>query len=354
MAQTYLNDNKSMPYPFFGYGSLPFSMACVVGLGVCIRGDEPIGYGPIVASSVAISEGAVNMAIGRMTPTNVFELIGTVYATTAGYSVYVPAEAYTTFGDGSSIIQTLERLLARWAGELEIIPGINRTKYVNPPVHSNPTFPVYYKKPSDNGVTVVATGGTPVTAFDTTAAATSMAVFYKRFTASGQILISTAASSGYMVVGTIPQESVGLYDGPFALDPSCSCYMPDKVFGHYTAFCVNGFKYPMEPVMTLEAGGLLGFDVTGTTATLTPTSDIDNMKLSHTASDDVPYVTALDGVDIKGTTATPDPTLFISNDLSEIITWEWARWSYPTAPSNKILTLELNGTTAFPNCYGEA
>ena len=343
-----------MPYPFFGYGALPFSMACIVGLGVCVRGDEPIGYGPVVASNIAITKDTINMAIGRRTPLGIFELIGTVYATTAGYSVYVSAEVYTTFGDGSSAAQTLEQLLARWAAQQQIILEPDRTIYNTPADPDSPVFPVYYRGSTASGVTVTSTNGTALSTFDTASAATSMAVFYRQVV-HDQVIISTAASSGYMVLGTIPAESIGFHEGEFALDPSCTTYMPNTVFGKYTTLCVNGFKYPMEKVLSLEAGGLLAFDVTGTTATLLP--EVGDMKLSYTTNEDIPHVTSLSGVDIKGTTSTPDPTLIIAgqtSSLAEIINWEWARWSYPNVPSNKILTLELNGTKAFPNCYGDA
>lgn len=61
MPNTYLNENFTSPYPFFGNAALPFPQACIVGLGVCIHSNEPI-Y-PVYATSISIGLDSVYMVL---------------------------------------------------------------------------------------------------------------------------------------------------------------------------------------------------------------------------------------------------------------------------------------------------
>lgn len=370
MAQTYLNDNMSMPYPFYGYAALPFSMSCIVGLGVCVRGEEPDDQFPVVASSVAISEDSVNLAIGRYKKIDeaggteednlAFELIGTIYANTAGYSVYVPASFYTTYGDGESIQREIEQVLARYAGQYTEtpVPIGGMIHYTEDDV-THPLFDVYYV-PADTA-TVTASTSQPL--INAEQAAFSMAVYYTTNINPSRAILSTAASTGYMVLGVIPMESVGVHEKRYALDPSCVTYI-GNAFGQYNAIDVNGEISGLDQTFTMQAGGLVGFEVEVNTVTLVPndteTLTVDDLTLSVTDYDNRQLVTSINGHPISATAEDPTPTLeFVGQQttetpLEDIISWEWARWSYsPNNPNaNKdTITLELNGTSKFPNCY---
>lgn len=372
MAKTYLNDNKSMPYPFYGYAELPFSMACIVGLGVCIRGEEPTGRFPVVASSVAIAEDSVNLAIGRYKKIDetgsdseenlVFELIGTIYANTAGYSVYVPASFYTTYGDGESIQREIEQVLARFAGRYTETPmPIGGMIHYTEDDVTHPLFDVYYVP--EETATVMANNSQPL--INAEQAAFSMAVYYTTNVNPNRAILSTAASTGYMVLGTIPLESVGVHESKYYLDPSCVTYMGDS-FGQHTAVDVNGEISVLDQIFTMQAGGLVGFEVEGNTVSLVPndtaTLVVDDLTLSVTDYDSKQLVTSINGHSISATPEDPTPTLeFVGQQtteapLEDIIKWEWARWSYSPVnlDANKdTITLELNGTSKFPNCYEE-
>lgn len=358
MAQTYLNDNKNMPYPFYGFGALPFSMACVVGLGLCVRGDEPAAAGPVVTCSVSIAEDSVNVAIGRRLADNKFELIGTIYANIAGYCVYVPASVYATYGDGTSIIEILEKVLAQWAGEHMYTPTAGGGTHVEiEELPEEPLFDVFYEEAGDTGITITLTGGEQQVEVNPTAAATAMSVFYTTVTSSTNIVLTSAASTGYMVLGTIPAESVGIYNQLYALDPSCITYMRDAVFGKYNAISVNGYQRALGPALSLDADGLVGFDILSDDV-IALDSDADGVDLSVTDGANHDLVTSINGTTVTADAAYPNPVLELkgyTTSLGAIIRWEWARWS-PNITGSTVgdtLTLELNGTGKFPNCYDE-
>lgn len=336
MAKTYLNDNKSMAYPFYGGHELPFSMACIVGFGLCIRGEEPANYGPFVASSVSIAEDAINMAVGRTDDHGNFILIGTVYATVNGYSVYVPSTFYIINKDVESLQAGIEQALEAMGQDA-----------------------------GSNAITVI--GNSQQALLDAGQVTGAILAYYKANISNTALISSTAASTGYMVLGTIPVESEGFYDSQYYLDPSCVTYMPDAVFGQYIAADVNGSTEILKQSFTLDAGGLVGFAVDGTTATLVPadTEDltVDNLVLSVTNTEDAQLVTSINGHTISATPENPTPTLeFVGQKtrkipLKDIIKWEWARWSYSpdnTGANKDTITLELNGTSKFPNCYEKA
>ena len=359
MAQTYLNDNKSMPYPLWGYGAQPFSMACLVGLGVCIRDDEPVNWGPMVVASVAITEDSINLAIGRKNDKNEFVLIGTIYANTSGYSVYVPASFYTTYGDGSSLQRTLEQVLARWAGAHTVTPTVDGEIHYNEDIPTEPLFNVYYI-PAELPTVMASDVQVHI---DPVGAAVSMSVYYTTtIEPEARAVLSTAASTGYMVIGTIPEESIGFWGDKYPLDPSCVTYLDNKVHGGFNIININGqYKTPGQ-VLTLEASGLVGFEVTGNTVTMVPSKEADVLILSTTNVDDAELVTSLNGHTIEASPSNPTPTLQLEGQciesedtIDDIVAWEWARWSYPNKQTADvgILTLELNGTDKFPNCYEE-
>jgi hypothetical protein len=60
MINTYINDNVNVPYPFFGMGSLPFPMCCIVGFGICIHGPLT---GLIFISSLEITNSSIKAVV---------------------------------------------------------------------------------------------------------------------------------------------------------------------------------------------------------------------------------------------------------------------------------------------------
>lgn len=65
MFNTYINDNVTNPYPFFGVDKLPFPMGCIAGMGLCVKGDRAASA--IYASSVVITSTHVHVVICRGT-----------------------------------------------------------------------------------------------------------------------------------------------------------------------------------------------------------------------------------------------------------------------------------------------
>lgn len=358
MAQTYLNDNMNMPYPFYGFEALPFSMACIVGMGICVHGDEPFGANAVSACSISISENAVNVAVGRRLIDGTFELIGTLYATTEGLSVYVPASVYSVYGDGTEILKVFEQAFAQYAGEHIVTPVIGGTHHEVEVLPEEPLFDAYYKEAGDIVITNV--GTTQHIQIDPASTAILMRAYFTTVTSSTNIVLTSAASTGYMVLGTIPEESIGVYNSLFALDPSCITYMRDAVYGKYNTIRVNGYERALGPVLTLNANGLFHFEIEGTTATFVPDEGADALVLSKTDGETESIVTSINGNAIEGTEDYQEPVLELkgyTTSLGEIISWEWARWSPningSTAGDNGTLTLELNGTSNFPNCDAE-
>ena len=90
MINTYINDNQSIPYPFFGDAELPFPMRCIVGLGICVYGAASDA---VYASSVIIRRTEVQVSLCRGS-----EVLGTAVASTTGDTVWTQAGTTKTFG----------------------------------------------------------------------------------------------------------------------------------------------------------------------------------------------------------------------------------------------------------------
>lgn len=94
MLNTYLNDNQSMPYPFYGLNALPFPMSVVIGMGICIyvpTVDLPENPSTIYADNVTITENSVILSLCRKASEASIELIGIMQAGTDGSCSYVPS-----------------------------------------------------------------------------------------------------------------------------------------------------------------------------------------------------------------------------------------------------------------------
>lgn len=126
MPNTYLNDLLTSPYPFFGDAALPFSQACILGLGVCIRSNTSV-Y-PIYATSISIGLSSVYMVLcHKKTSGNITKnvIIGTLFADTArsdrtGLLVTAPdieASGFLTLGT------ITEADVGQYEGEFHIDPS---------------------------------------------------------------------------------------------------------------------------------------------------------------------------------------------------------------------------------------
>ena len=117
MLNTYLNDNQSMAYPFYGGGSLPFPMCVITGLSLCILVDdtaEPASTNILYADSVTISSDSVTVVICRKADLTTTEVVGVLTATMQGSCNYIPSYVDASVYSESDGIQTLyEELAAR-------------------------------------------------------------------------------------------------------------------------------------------------------------------------------------------------------------------------------------------------
>ena len=295
MLNTYLNDNQRRPYPFYGGCALPFPMSCITGLGVCLQEDELSGS-PVYANVIVISKDSVRVSLCRGgSDDSIGEFIGMVYADTTGFYTYVASSS------NSAVYETYQ------------IPD---------PVDLDRL--VFFDDP-DTG--------------------TALQVFYSYVAAvTNGITRSTAKSTGYMQVGTIPEAAIGVYAGKFYLDPTCVTTMPQEVLGYHTEIAANGMK-PVETGHSLEitAGGLLTLGVAGGTLHFGALESADEAQLTEYPTRPYSFVTSINGMPVP-----VGGTLVIHYNPADhiVITKQ-------VLPDTEAVLLEIDGTTAYPNCYTE-
>lgn len=310
MLNTYLNDNQSMPYPFYGLGSLPFAMSVITGMGLCIKtssDDDPEtqGINRLFASNVQISKDSVNVAICRKNSLEGFELIGMFYARTDGYYMYLPG--YAEWQDDAVYEdQTIEPQMLRWVyhGDVDAY---------NEMIDNDQYVPVF-----------------------------NLQTFYSYIASSGDTALSSVMSTGYIQLGSIPEAAIGNYSGEFYLDPSCVTYMPETVYRGYDKYTIGSTEYKAGQRIDLSANGLLRFAVEGGTVFAAETTDADKEQLVELTFEGREQVTGLRGYPIAGTTANPYPTLTLKGD-GNLIRFNVTHQTDP-------VVIEVIGTTAFPNC----
>ena len=143
-----------------------------------------------------------------------------------------------------------------------------------------------------------------------------------------------------MQVGTRPEAAIGVYTGKFYLDPTCVAVMPQSVLGYHTEVEINGVTNETEHSLVLAAGGLLTMKVTGGTLYFGATDLADSTQLTAYPARDLSFVTSINGIPVPA-----DGKLLIRCTDSRIIST-----SQQLQPSGGVI-LDLDGTTAYPNCY---
>ena len=308
MINTYLNDNQSMPYPFYGYGALPFPMCVITGLGICIHLKEgefaPTGYSNIYANNISITKDTVTVAICRKPTDEPLELVGILYARTDGYSTYVPS-------------------------------------YVDDAVYGNQTITPYMLR--------YVYSGEPNDGVDDALAAEDMQVFYSNTRSTFNTVLSTASSTGFMQLGVIPESAIGNYQGEFYLDPACVTYMSNAIFGRYKNYTTSVNKHPMGQRFDIELAGWLTWK-DDTISTKYGTNDNNFIVLSE------PYgqrVTHINGQTMSASEAYQTPTLVINgHTYTDPTTHETTNYVDVTAVEvGRTIVVTIDGTSAFPNCY---
>lgn len=324
MLNTYLNDNQSMPYPFYGLGSLPFPMSVITGMGLCIKlpDDEEVnGTNKVYASNVQITTTSVNVAICRKTSVGQPELLGMFYATTDGYYIYIPG--YADYMDDAVY-------------EDELSPGLLQYVYYRNNesvkdesiVEENSFLPIY-----------------------------ELQVFYAFVADTTAPNLSWTSSTGYIQLGHIPESAVGSYTGEFYLDPSCVTYMPGSVYGYHKKIRAYQTEIDAKQKITLAANGLLRFQQEGSNLGIYETLDANEANLVEIPFAYRQQITAINGYTVEGSTYIPYPILNItgqpgivdfdctgSTDLSCFVTGS------TTTPSTDPVIIEVIGTDDFPNC----
>lgn len=312
MLNTYLNDNQSMAYPFYGLGALPFPMSVITGMGLCIYTEnfDVVGTNRVYASNVQISKDAVNVAICRRNAANEPELIGLFYATTDGTYMYLPG--YPAWIDDAVYEnQTIEPLMLRYVyhSDMEAFSALN-SQGLDIPVYQMQTFYSYVAATTPN--------------------------------------LSGVVSTGYIQLGTIPDSAIGNYSGEFYIDPSCVTYMPDNAYKGYKEYIVEANKYQAGQRIDIAANGLLRF-VVGSTVGLKETVTADDEELSNLPFDaELRQIESLRGYSVRADKVNKDlPIVYLSSTSSDIVL-SASKGASATDP----VIIEIEGTTAFPNCYG--
>ena len=298
MLNTYLNDNQRRPYPLYGGLKLPFPASCITGLGICLQ--EEGENSAIYASVVAIAKNSVRIALCRAAGAN-DEFIGMVYATTDGFYTYIPSSSDSAVYETDTIAQPVD---------------IDRLVYGT-----------YTTLPPD-----------PIEA--EVVALSDMQVFYAYVANIKQgILRSSIKSTGYMQLGTIPEDAVGVYTGRFYLYPSCVTYMPSDVLGYHAKLSVNQNDQETGHSIEFSASGVLTLAVDGGTLNIGCLPDTDAKNIFNE------YPTH--GVDfveyVNGQTTSGLHTLTLTGFTNEI-TWE-------AQDTGSAIILTVNGTKKFPSCY---
>jgi len=326
MLNTYLNDNQSMPYPFYGLGSLPFPMSVITGMGLCIKlpDDEEVnGVNRVYASNVQITTTSVNVAICRKTSANQPELLGMFYATTDGYYIYIPG--YAEYFDDAVY-------------EDELTPNVLRYVY-------------YRNNPAATEDDTISEENSFLPIYE-------LQVFYAFVVDTTAPNLSWTASTGYIQLGHIPENAVGNYTGEFYLDPSCVTYMPGSVYGYHKKMLIKDTEFDTKQKITLAANGLLRFQEEEDNLGIYETLEADEANFVEIPFSYRQQVTAINGYTIEGLPANPYPVLNItgqpgvvdfdctgSTDLRCFVTGS------TVAPSTDPVIIEVIGTDDFPNCY---
>lgn len=301
MLNTYLNDNQHRPYPFYGGVKLPFPDSCITGLGLCIQVSD--NDSPVYASVIAISANSVRVALCRGTGANAEadEFIGMLYANTSGYYTYISSSSDSAAYEVDTEQQPVD---------------INRLGYA--------TFPELSADDQTSAMMALA----------------DMQAFYAYvYNISSGIPRSSIRSTGYMQLGTIPEDAIGVYTGRFYLDPSCTTYMTASVYGYHTAVQVRGAEQETAASLNIVFNGLLTASVDGGTLFIGATTKADDNILNEVPTHSVDFVEYLCGT----TTANID-TLNLVGDPGKIV------WSLQDR--GNVVVVSVDGTSTFPNCWG--
>ena len=344
MLATYLNDNQAMPYPFYGYGSLPFPMSVITGLGICINTNTTPGVSvnALFASSVVITEDAVRVAICRKTVNeDSIELIGMFYANKAGYYTYIPSFVNDAVYEDQTITPHMLRFVYS-----DYAPVVEDTTTEAP-------IPENQMDWDDHTHTI-----------ELDAIIEDMQVFYSYVRANVGALPGQIESTGYIQLGSIPESAVGAYTGEFYLDPSCCTYMPDTVYGHHAAYTINKDTYAVGRSLDIMTSGLLTVHIDGTTATFGTTPDADASPLVQLDMAEKKHVTSVKGYTVHATAENPYPVVYITGQTQGdkpvihfepvvgVLSNDTIIGGGTAAVPDTAVVVAIVGTTAFPNCYG--
>ena len=321
MLDTYLNDNQGMAYPFYGVqGSLPFSDAVVTGLGVCISEsdtEQTAQTAAVYVADINITESTVQLTLCRDL-SNYVELVGLITASVDGYYTYV--QGYQ-INDEVFEDQTISPQMLRFV----------------------------YATPAE------------LTEAQVEEMTSSLQVFYQYVKANAYATPGTLHSTGYLQLGTIPEESIGTYKGKFYLDPSCVTYMPNAVYGKHKTFRVNSGLYPAEQCLAIATAGVLTLSVNGSTACFGLTDNLDDMQFVDLGIDTIDMVTALNGTAVAGSETNKYPIVHLTGQTvtdGPAITFKVISGSRisPNADQqagqveSEPIVIAITGTSVFPNC----
>ena len=308
MLSTYLNDNQHMAYPFFGNQELPFPNSCITGLGVCLRESRRVEATAdlFYISNVIISKNAVWVSICKRVNKDgqdTGQLLGTFYATTEGYYVYIPSYVLdAAYENGDQIVspEPLRLVYSLYADMSEA---------------------------------------------EAEALSADMQVFYSRVMQGTGITNTKNKGTGYMFLGTIPENAIGSYTGEFYLDPRCIVYMPENVLGHHRKIIVNNTSMDLSSVLQFNTTGLLGLDRDTETKTLTfkriqteDTQAFVNLPNSYKKK-----VTGINGYQLGGGTLAY-PRLELISDVPDIT------FSVYNNSGDSAVVIEAYGNSRFSSC----
>ena len=314
MLNTFVDDNQGMAYPFFGSGALPFPMAVITGIGVCINAgdtDTPYTSEALYVSDVVITEKTVQLSVCRhISGGNGTELVGVFYANTNGYYVYVPS---SQLNDEVFEDQTIE-------------PKMLRFVYATAPDMSEE---------------------------DLTQMTRDLQVFYSYVKENSYDTPGTLHSCGYIQLGTIPPEAVGSYKGEFYLDPSCVSYMPDAVFGKHKTYRVNSSLYVAPQCFTIATRGVLDISVTAGTAAFSVSEEAKDLQFTDLGFETRDIVSFIQGYTVAASEMHPYPVLHLTGQtIADAGVIDFAFVSGPAVGDNSsdAVVIEITGTSIFPNC----
>ena len=291
-------------------------MSCITGLSLCLQQDYDSNQSPIYASVVAVANGSVRIALCRDLDisNNVAEFIGMLYAYLDGSYQYIPSSV------DSAVYET--------------------TLITDPVDPERLVFGTFTDLPPDEEEM-------------DQIILSDMQMFYAFVRSMYHGLPrSVVTSTAYMQLGTIPEDSIGVYQGRFYLDPSCVVYMPSNAFGYHEAATVNDAEMLVDHTIQLSVTGLLTAKVEDGSLVFGCLDSTDKNTLNSYPEHPLEFVEYVNGATTAAlhSLAIDDFTVEIEGETETIIKTKIA---WQVQELNDAVLLTVNGTNDFPNCYAQ-